>query len=342
MCGCCAFAAAEMVTVAEVVGEARAAIARHAADGPLAKTLHKWKPAERLDDHVIEELESEGAGPKAVEELERLRDLSRDLPEPAAEPDFHHEGTPSIPDQRKIVAEAQAAALNYAKSLPDFLCTEVIRRSDDLRGVMQVRDTLEVRLSYFDQVENYRLLSVNGKMSVRSLEEVGGAVSKGEFGSMLASIFLGESKAVLRWHHWTTIRKRLAHVYTFRILTENSTYRMQYRSEPRSGMMSTVAGQHGYLYIDKETNQILRIVEEADIPETFPVRSSSTVLDYDFTAISGRKFLLPLRAEVRMATDHVRTKNVVLFQGYRKFTGESTITFQLDVLSSNAAGKNAQ
>jgi hypothetical protein len=328
LCGFCAFAAAELVSVGEVVTEVRGAIAKHNADGPLAKTLHKWKLSERLDNHVIEELESEGAGPKAVAELERLRDQSRELEAPAVAPEFPHEGTPSIPDQRKIVGAAQNIALNYAKGLPDFLCTEVIRRYDDTRGMMELRDTLTVRLSYFDQHENYRLLNVNGKLTTRGLEEVGGAVSEGEFGSMLASIFLGESKTVLRWDHWTTIRKRLAHVYTFRILAEHSTYRMQFRSDPRSGPRSTVAGQHGFIYIDRDTNEVLRIIAHADVPETFPVRESSTVLDYDFSSVGGKKFLLPLRAEVRMATEHLHTRNVVEFEGYRKFTGESTITFQ--------------
>ena len=324
----CAFAATEAIPVGKIISTLRSAIAKHDNDAAVAKTLHKVKPSERLDDHVIEELESEGAGPKAVAELERLRDLSHALPAPAAAPEFPHDPTPSIPDQRRIVGAAQEIALSYAKSLPDFICTELIRRYDDLRGVMQLKDTVEVRLSYFDQHENYRLLSVNGKMSNRPFEEIGGAVSEGEFGSMLASIFIGESKTVLRWDHWTTIRKRVAHVYTFRIPAERSTYKMQFRSDPRGGTMSITAGQHGLVYVDRETNQILRIYAQADIPLSFPVRESSTLLDYDFAPVGGRRFLLPLRADVRMATDHVHTRNLVEFQGYRKFTGESTITFQ--------------
>jgi len=327
-CGLYAFAATESVSVAEIVSEVRAAVEKHSADGPLAKSLHKLKPSERLDDHVVEELESLGAGPKAVAELERLRDLSHDLPAPAVAPQFPHEDTPSIPDQRRIVGAAQSIALNYAKELPDFLCTEVIHRYDDVKGIMALKDTVDVRLSYFDQHENYRVLSLNGKMTTRPFADIGGAVSEGEFGSLLASIFIGESKTVLRWDHWTTIRKRLAHVYTFKIPVEHSSYKMVFRSDPRSGDRTITAGQHGLVYIDRETNQILRIVAEAELPDDFPIRQSSTLLDYEFTEISGRRFLLPLRADVRMATSHVHTRNVVEFKEYRKFTGESTITFQ--------------
>jgi hypothetical protein len=327
-CGLCAFAAAEYVSVADIVSEVRAAVAKHNADGPLAKILHKYKPSERLDDHAVEELESLGAGPKAVAELERLRDLSRALPAPAVAPEFPHDDTPSIPDQRRIVGAAQRIALSYANGLPDFLCTEVIHRYDDVKGVMSLKDTVDVRLSYFDQHENYRVLSLNGKITTRPFADIGGAVSEGEFGSLLASIFVGESKTVLRWDHWTTIRKRLAHVYTFKIPVEHSSYKMVFRSDPRAGDRTITAGQHGLVYVDRETNQILRILAEADLPESFPIRQSSTLLDYNFTEISGRRFLLPLRAVVRMATDHVHTLNMVEFKEYRKFTGESTITFQ--------------
>jgi hypothetical protein len=268
----CVYAATEPSTVVEIISTLRAAMAKHDSDSAIAKILHKAKPSERLDDHVIEELESAGAGPKAVAELERLRDVSHDFPPPAVPPEFAHDPTPSIPDQRRIVGEAQTIALNYAKSLPDFLCTERILRYDDTRGVMQLKDTVEVRLSYFDQHESYRLLNVNGKMSSRPFEEIGGAVSEGEFGSMLASIFMGESKTILRWDHWTTIRKRVAHVYTFRIDVEHSTYRLQFRSDPRAGTRAITTGQHGLVYLDRETNQILRIYVESDIPRSFPVR----------------------------------------------------------------------
>lgn len=328
LCGVCAFAAAEVASVGEIVAAVRAAIEKGDADGTLAKALHKWKPSERVDDHLIEELESEGAGPKAVAELERLRDLSRGLPPAAVAPDFRHEGAPPVAEQRSIVSAAQKIALNYGRSLPDFICTEIIRRYDNVRGLMQPRDFIEVKLTYFDQHENYRVLAINGKLANRPLEDIGGAVSEGEFGSILASIFAGESKTVLQWDHWTTIRKRAAHVYTFRIPAETSTYRLQYREDARSGTRSVTAGQHGLVYIDRETHEVLRIYEEADVPADFPVRESSTLLDYDFTTVGGRRFLLPLRADVRMATNHVRTRNFVEFQGYRKFTGESTITFQ--------------
>ena len=74
---------------------------------------------------------------------------------------------------------------------------------------------------------------------------------------------------------------------------------------------------------------IVRIVSEADtIPEKFPVRNSATSLDYGFADVGGRRYLLPLRAEVRMGTSSMQTRNEVEFHSYKKFGAESSITFE--------------
>jgi hypothetical protein len=315
-------------TVADVINLVRDAVAKHEPDGALAKALHKIKPAEKLDDRTVEELESAGAGPKSVAELGRLRDASQALPSPAAPPAFPHPAArPAIEEQRRMINAGQEIAVNYAKSLPDFICTEVVRRHDDSRAAMDLRDTLEIKLSYFDQREEYRLLTVNGRPTIRPFESVGGATSQGEFGSMLFSIFSGESKTKFMWDHWTTLRKREAHVFSFRILPENSNYHLRFGQNAAYGKADAVVGQHGFIYMDRETNQILRIIADADPPPHFPVQQSSVVLDYDFRDVGGREFLLPVRAEIRMSAGALHTRNLIDFHDYRKFTGESTITF---------------
>jgi hypothetical protein len=325
LCVLTATAAQSTATVAEIISMVRTAIARHDSDGTLAKELRKVKPAEKLNDQTVEELESSGAGPKAVAELERLRDASTSLREPTGPLPFHYGPRPYIEEQRVVINAAQHIAVNYAKSLPDFMCTEVVRRYDDLRNGMNLRDTLEIKLSYFDQREDYHLLTVNGRASFRKLESVGGATSQGEFGSLMFAIFSGESKTTFTWDHWTTLRRRPALVFSFRILAEHSTYHLGFGQS--FGKLDAVVGQHGFIYLDRETNQILRIVAAADPPAKFPVQQSTTVLDYDFRTVGTSDFLLPVRAEIRMAAGSLHTRNLIEFDNYRKFTGESTITF---------------
>src|SRR4051812_38284581 len=253
LCAFTASAAQSTATVAEIINLVRDAIAKRESDGALAKSLHKLKSIEKLNDHTVEELESAGAGPKSVAELERLRDASAALPPPIDPPAFHYGPRPSIEEQRAIINAAQQIAVNYAKSLPDFMCVEVIRRYDDARASMDLRDTLEIKLSYFDQREDYRLLTMNGRPTVRPFESVGGATSQGEFGSLMFSIFDAKSKTAFIWDHWTTLRKRRAHVFSFRILPGNSSYHMAFGQT--YGKLDAVVGQHGFIYLDDETSQ---------------------------------------------------------------------------------------
>ena len=51
-------------------------------------------------------------------------------------------------------------------------------------------------------------------------------------------------------------------------------------------------------------------------------------MDYDYAEVGGRRFLLPVRAESRIATVEGQTRNVIEFQDYRKFTSETSITFE--------------
>jgi hypothetical protein len=320
-------AAQPVNTVNETIDLVRTALRGKQTDSQIAKSLHKWKLAESLDEHSIEELQSEGAGPKTVEELERLRLASEALPKPAVAPRFASPPVPSLSEQASIIHEAREIALNYTLSLPDFIATESVRRYSDERGVWQLKDTLTIKLSYFEQAEDYKVLNINGHPSTIPYEEVGGTITQGEFGSLLREVFEPRSAAELHWDHWTRLRGRPAHVYTFRVRVANSRYMMV--AGNRAERDTIIAGQHGFVYVDGDTRQIVRIVSEADsIPPKFPVRNSTTWLDYGFADVGGRQFLLPLRAEVRMGTASLQTRNEVEFHSYKKFGAESSISFE--------------
>jgi hypothetical protein len=314
-------------SVNETVALVRTAIRLKQTDNQISKFLHKVKLTESLDEHTIEELQSEGTGPKAVAELERLRERSEELPKPASAPAFESPPFPSPAEQNRIIDRAREIALSYTKSLPDFIATELVRRYSDERGGWQLKDTLTIKLSYFEQAEDYKVLNINGRPSTLPYEAVGGTITQGEFGSLLLEVFDRKSAAELHWDHWTKLRGRSAHVYTFRVRAANSRYTMVFGN--RSERRSIVAGQHGFVYVDRDTYQIVRITSEADtIPANFPVRNSATMLDYDFTDVGGRQFLLPLHAEVRMGTAYVQTKNEVEFHSYKKFGAETSISFE--------------
>ena len=122
------------ISIGDVIALVRSSLAARQSDSQLAKTLHKLKLRQSLRDHVIEELESQGAGPKAVSELLTLRDGSSGLPVPAPAPMFQHENAPASGEITRILGEARESSLAYSRSLPDFICAQVVRRYSDAKG----------------------------------------------------------------------------------------------------------------------------------------------------------------------------------------------------------------
>ena len=315
-------------SVGALVAQVRNELQRARSDNRIAKDIRKAQLSERLDDRTVEILESEGAGPETVQELLILRDRSADMPRPA---------TPAIPEppaparmaQVQVWNAAHDNAVNYTESLPDFICSEVVSRYLDSadKGSWKLQDTLNLRLTYFDRQEQYKLIMVNNRTTNLSYEQMHGAITEGEFGSMLAAIFSLKSRTNRDWDHWTLLRSRPTHVYTFAIAMANSDYQVTSGSSLRDEERVRV-GQHGYVYIDDATKMVVRIVAIADqFPSDFDVRKVVLRLDYDFTDVGGTRYLLPLHSETILWAPPIRHRNETAFQQYRKFSTDTTITY---------------
>src|SRR5262249_48638099 len=134
---------------------------------------------------------------------------------------------PDSIEQKKILAEVTDNAINYSRNLPNFLCLQVTRRYVDQgsQGNFALLDTIAERLTYYDQKENYQVVSKNGIPTTGlKHEQLGGPISSGEFGSMLLEIFEPSSRTTFEWERWATLRGRRMHVYSFRVPQETSKY----------------------------------------------------------------------------------------------------------------------
>src|SRR5580700_1669956 len=267
-------------SVNDVVALVRAGLAANRDDKQIAKALSKIKLAEKLETYPVEELESAGAGPKTLQELNHLRDISDLLPLPDDPPKF---AAPPMPTQEEIVAiihRARVYALSYTARLPDFLCNETVERFEDAsgKGNWDKKDVLGVRLGYLDHAEEYRLTTINGHPTTQSFQSMRGAWSQGEFGSLMLGIFDLNSHTRFTWDHWTHLRKRATQVYSYRVKTSDSHYKLAFGTGPIPDEVAV--GQEGLVYLDGETNDIVRLTDRAvDIPVEFPVRQAVRVLD---------------------------------------------------------------
>jgi len=327
---CVCVSAADEVTVDSVVATVRTSLRKKRKDAELAATLGQVRLSQRLEDRVLEILESEGAGPQAMGALQHLRDVSRPLPVPAIPPPgMTPPPPPSAVEERKVWVETRTKARDYMRSLPDFVCSETVHRwvDTDGREQWQPTPTIVADLTFFEQKEAYKVVSFDGKPTDKSITELGGSMSQGEFGSLLGAVFDPASSTDYRWDHWTILRKRPTAVFFYRIAADRGPNLLMF-TLPEGKTVSTFAGQRGYVYIDRETNTVTRLAEEAeDIPAGFPVQKSSAVLDYDYINIGEARFLLPLRAEVHLEAGKQHSLNTVEFTSYRKFSSATAITF---------------
>ena len=299
-------------------------------DKQIADYVKNIRMTERLDESTIEDI---GAGPKTAEALRKLIEPSKALaqpkppePKPVAQPI----PPPDSVEQARVLDQARAYAREYSRSLPNFICTQVTRRYIDPSGLefWQSQDTVVSRLSFFEQKEDYKVVLVNNRVVDTTMDRLGGTTTSGEFGSMMKELFDSKTQARFEWERWATLRGKRMHVFSYRVEQPNSKYAIVV--EKRDGI---IAGYTGLVYVDKETDAIMRLTQEVtEVPAGFPVTYVRNVLDYDYAEIAGQQFILPLKASTLSRMGKIMTKNDTEFRLYKKFGAEATITFAPDAL----------
>ena len=317
-------------TVDQLVSFVKSSVKLKHPDAQVAAYLKKVTLAEQLPPGKIEDLLATGMGPKTYDQLQSMVLATASLPAPKAVAAIHETVAKPIPppsaaEQQKLMEALREYALNYDKTLPDFLCTQVTRRFYDPSGLEYwvSADTITAKLSYFQHKEEKKVLFVNNQYKDIDWEKLGGASSTGEFGDMLREIFERDTQATFQWERWGTLRGKRNHVIRYNVQQANSKWAIVYEKS-----MTIRPAYMGLIFADAGTGLITRVTLEAlDLPASFPVQVAKNQLDYDYAEISGSTYLLPLRAEVRMREGRLLIRNDIEFRNYRKFGADTSITF---------------
>jgi len=340
-----AFAQGPKMTIGQLRTFLRSSIQLKHPDKQVADYIRKITLTERLLERDIEELIGEGLGPRSAEALRIHVAATAEMANPAADPAAARSEEPSLAipseeQQRKIISEVREIALNYTQRLPDFICLQVTRRYYDPAGLDMFRlaDTVAARLSYFEQKEDYKVVSINNQYADVSYDRLGGATSSGEFGTMLKEVFAKETQAQFWWERWARLRGRVVHVFGYRVAQPRSKWSISWQRE-----LVHTPGYKGLIYVDRDMPVVLRITLEAEgIPPAFPIQEARNMLDYDYIDISGQDFLLPLRSEMRMREGRLLVRNLTEFRSYRKFGADAVITFDIpDELPDEATAEQS-
>jgi hypothetical protein len=250
------------------------------------------------------------------------------LPFPAAA--FARESPKLSADQYSLLEDTRAYALQYIKQLPNFVCTQITHRdvsSHMPNGTAYTldasSDTIEEQLTYVDGKEAYTVLTLNGEKAPEAAHsQLDGAISWGEFGSLLSQVFDPASHTIFSWDREVRVNGRRGWAFKYQVPKESGTTVVDQPSN-----QAVVVSYSGRIVIDPETNDVLEISSVLDIPATFRIRDVTRTVLYGDQDIAGKKFCLPLHSELHMQEGTRIFDNRIDFKDYHRFSSNSTIHF---------------
>ncbi len=215
----------------------------------------------------------------------------------------------------------------FSNNLPNYICDQLTTRYMERSRSegWEPLDVITAKVVYEDGKEAYRDITVGGKKTNKSMLELGGSTSTGEFASTLRSLFSPMSDAEFKLYESTSVNGSAAAIYDFKVALRRSDWTISI-----GGQMLRPA-YSGSVWIDKSSGEVRRVEMQADnVPKDFPLDSIQMAVDYDKVRLGTGEYLLPIHAE-NLACQRgspICTKNAIDFRDYHKFTGESTIEFK--------------
>jgi len=330
--------AAEPLTEEQVLSLVTSAKLGELPAGRINELIRKRGIAFSVTDVFLLELQTREADPAVLDTLRQIRGQGKDFvptsPGGAAdsaaasstsESPVAPSGKTAEADWPKFLEQVRAKAIAYTDELPNFICTQVTQRSARyFPGGWRSVDNFVAELSYFDRKEHYKILTVaNQATTSATMENLSGTRSTGEFGTSMRSLFDPATNAVFRLEGRELTNGRETIRLGYQVARETSSRTINYNNE-----RTIVTAYRGRCWIDPESFQVVRLEDKAiNIPPDFPITRSDGATDYDLADIGGRKYWLPVRAEVLLVEGGAKlhTRNVIEFKRYRKFEAEVRI-----------------
>jgi hypothetical protein len=226
-----------------------------------------------------------------------------------------------------LIAKTMEAALDFTEGLPNYVCQEMMARyqSSTRPANWQAVDVVSVALVYQDGKEDYRDITINGRPFRKGMEQMDGAWSTGEFGTMLIDLLSPATAAQFHYRRDERTGGIPTKVYDYTVQRQNSHWQITMGSQTYS------PGYKGSLWIDPSNGRVMRIEMQAyGFPQDFPTDDVESAMDYQYTRLGDAKqYLLPVHAETlscQRGSDFC-SHNVIDFRNYHKYSGESNITF---------------
>lgn len=293
----------------------------HPPDAPDRPVIKRGKPAQQASSKD----DDDAPAPAAKSATHKVTPVAA-----AKDIDFTIDSaSPAVPKHSfgsELLDQTTDWLANFNHGLPNYTCeqqtTRYIQqsRSEDWRA----QDVISAKVINEDGNDRYEDLMLDGKKTNKSLEQLGGQTSTGEFGGMLASLFQPIRNTDFQFQRAATLEDTDVVIYTFKVPLANSDWQI------RLGGQTLYPAYSGKIWVNKKTAQIMRFEQQADnIPKDFPLDTVETAVDYMDVPIETFHFWLPSHAENLSCQRGTAfcAKNVMEFRDYHKYAGESTIVF---------------
>jgi hypothetical protein len=226
------------------------------------------------------------------------------------------------------IARSREWADTFTQGLPNYICQQITTRyqEESRSSGWSAIDVVTAKLVVENGHEEYKEITVGGRRTNKSMEDIGGSTSTGEFAGYLQALLLTNA-AEFKFSQSTSVQGTPAAIYNFTIpLKKNHNL-----------WTIIVGGQalrpqySGAVWLEKATGQVRRIEFQADrVPKDFPLDTVETAVDYEGVHLGTSTFLLPVHAaniSCRRGSSFC-TKNEIDFRDYHKYSGESTIVYK--------------
>jgi hypothetical protein len=297
--------------------------AKSDADDPGPPTLQRGKPTDQGRLHVPDPPAEPPAAQQPVQSAANAAP-----PQPVELPRFEDEKiAPAATQGDDLIRKATDAALDFTEALPNYVCQEMMARyqGEGNPPHWQPLDVVSAAVVYENGKEDYRNLAINGKPVGKKMEELNGAWSTGEFGTILIDLFSPATAADFRPKGSSRASGITAKLYDFNVTHDHSHWDIHF------GGQSYSPAYRGSVWIDPQTARVLRIEMQAyGFPSNFPTDHVESATDYEYLRLGDTKqYLLPVHSEslsCQRGSD-LCSRNAIDFRNYHKYSGESTITF---------------
>lgn len=320
--------------------------AEHMSDRDLAQKLAGAELTEQLTETKLDRLKTElKLGEETATELNILADLSAFLARPAAERPAQE--PPDAAAQKEIIRAAQSFAAVTLRRLPDFLATRTTRSFEDIpinvgggtaqSGMHPVR-TLVREVAYRNGMEISRDASAAQSAGDPRRASLPTLSSAGEYGPALTIVLGDSTHGTIVWSHWEQTSAGTVAVFRYEVPKEDSHYQVDFCCAMDVDKREYVSfhgkpAYSGWISIDPETGDVLRLTLEAQIDGFDPPLKLGFLVSYGEVEVEGKRLICPLRSAVTLRSEwlaqkrsrHVIRVNDVAFTAYRRFGSTARI-----------------